>query len=100
MIIRNDKNSFAAVQDAVRAAQKRIATLDNADDREQQIQAVNDLLDAVDRDIDALAFIDIVEGRPIMSVDGEKYSLHISAPCRSALILDQLGETRRIATEQ
>lgn len=46
-IMKDDVESIRTMQDAARAAQKRIAALDKADDTSEILAAVNSLLDAV-----------------------------------------------------
>lgn len=92
MIMKNDLDSIRAVQDAARAAQRRVGTLDQEDDHSETLKAVNDLLDAMVRDLESLAFLRFLQEQTLVDDDGETFSVNMATRCHSAFVLDRLGE--------
>lgn len=94
MILKNDTDCIRTIQDAARAAQRRVTTLDRADDRGETMKVVNDLLDAMVRDLESLAFMRFLESKTMEDDDGVPFSVCMSTRCHSAFVLDRLGELR------
>lgn len=91
MILKDDKHCMRTLQDAARAVQRRVSTLDKAQDSET-IKEVDDLLDAMVRDLESLAFMRFLESKTMEDDDGVPFSVCMSTRCHSAFVLDRLGE--------
>lgn len=92
MILKDDKDCMKALQNAAKAAQRRVLTLDQEDDHGETLKAVNDLLDAMVRDLESLAFLRFLQEQTLVDDDGETFSVNMATRCHSAFVLDRLGE--------